>query len=151
MVMIELDSAIIPNQIYPQAIKEAVFNVEKLNYEIDFDGLPAGIYVIVVSDTLGCSLELSTLVPLDVDLFIPNIFTPNGDEFNETFYIRNLPESDVSLVISNRWGKEVYSSTSYQNNWAGEGASDGVYYYRLIIGESKPIMGWVEILRGNKP
>jgi gliding motility-associated-like protein len=78
-------------------------------------------------------------------VIIPNIFTPNGDGSNDFFEIRNLPAS-TSLSITNRWGKEVFSSSDYQNNWTAENISDGVYYYRLVA-DGEVMTGWVEILR----
>jgi gliding motility-associated-like protein len=103
-------------------------------------------------DANGCVLELVARVPLDTDLYVPNIFTPNDDGFNDTFFIRNLPiTGGAQIVISNRWGKEVYSSKDYQNNWDGGNTADGVYYYRLTIPDGTTVNGWVEILRGKKP
>ena len=78
-------------------------------------------------------------------VIIPNIFTPNGDGSNDFFEIRNLPVSS-SLSITNRWGKEVFSTSDYQNNWSAENISDGVYYYRMVA-EGEVMTGWVEILR----
>ncbi len=78
-------------------------------------------------------------------LFIPNIFSPNNDGVNDSFLIRELP-ANSSVTITNRWGKEVYSSSNYQNNWTAENIADGIYYYR-ILADGEPITGWVEILR----
>jgi gliding motility-associated-like protein len=79
------------------------------------------------------------------DLFIPNIFTPNEDGKNDTFFIRNMP-ANSKLIITNRWGKEVFSAEDYQNDWTATNIADGMYYYRLVVeGEAKT--GWVEILR----
>ncbi len=80
-------------------------------------------------------------------LFVPNIFTPNGDNSNDTFFIRNLP-ANSKLVITNRWGKQVFSSNNYQNNWTGDDVTDGVYYYQLTV-EGERYTGWVEVMRGN--
>ncbi|MBB2151401.1 DUF7507 domain-containing protein [Pedobacter gandavensis] len=66
------------------------------------------------------------------DLFIPNLFTPNGDGRNDAFEIRGLDQfPDNELVIVNRWGNEVFRTTNYQNNWTGEGLNEGTYYYLL--------------------
>lgn len=35
------------------------------------------------------------------------------------------------LTVFNRWGRVVYHSTDYQNNWDGGGLSDGTYFYVL--------------------
>jgi gliding motility-associated-like protein len=79
------------------------------------------------------------------EIFIPNIFTPNADGSNDTFFIRHLP-ANSSVFITNRWGKEVYSSSDYQNDWTADNISDGVYYFK-VVAEGKSYTGWVEILR----
>jgi gliding motility-associated-like protein len=76
------------------------------------------------------------------------VITPNGDDFNDTFFIRNLPSS-TQVIIVNRWGKEVYKSDDYKNNWDAKDVTEGVYYYRIKAGE-EVFTGWVEVLRDNK-
>lgn len=80
---------------------------------------------------------------------IPNIFTPNGDDKNQYFQIADLDlDQNNSLVIYNRWGKQVYHSKSYQNNWEAEGLADGTYFYVLYIEKRKKyIKGWVNVVR----
>jgi gliding motility-associated-like protein len=80
-------------------------------------------------------------------LVVPNIFTPNGDGFNDLLVILNLPASS-KLSITNRWGKEVYSASDYQNDWNGGDVVDGLYYYRLVV-DGDASTGWIEILRGK--
>ncbi len=77
---------------------------------------------------------------------IPNVFTPNGDQVNETFTIENLPASS-NIVIYNRWGNIVYQSDNYQNNWDGENHPDGVYYYILTMPNGETKHGTITILR----
>jgi hypothetical protein len=55
------------------------------------------------------------------------------------------------LTVSNRWGKQVYSSGAYQNNWDADGVEDGIYFYQLKPEGGEPLTGWVEVLRGVKP
>jgi gliding motility-associated-like protein len=82
---------------------------------------------------------------------VPNVYTPNNDNINETFYIENLPENS-NLIILNRWGNSVFSSTDYKNNWNGtdnngELLVDGVYTYILTLPEQEKIHGFLHILR----
>jgi hypothetical protein len=131
---------------------ERVDEVQKnanLKYEMIYKNLYPDDYTIVLTDSLGCSVQFVATVHQDFSLFIPNIFTPNGDNDNPVFFIRNIP-GNSKLVITNRWGKEVFSSNNYENNWSGEGVSDGIYYYYLKT-PSETKSGWVEVLRGNKP
>ncbi|GAB2988158.1 hypothetical protein GCM10027049_30780 [Mucilaginibacter puniceus] len=67
-------------------------------------------------------------------LNVPNIFTPNGDNVNDTFFIPGLETySDNELVIINRWGNHVYEKKDYKNDWAGQGLVEGTYYYVLRV------------------
>jgi hypothetical protein len=69
---------------------------------------------------------------------------------NDQFFIRNKP-LNAKLVITNRWGKEVYSTSDYNNDWKADGVADGIYFYRLEGTDSPSVTGWVEVLRGKKP
>ena len=85
----------------------------------------------------------------DLDYIIPNIITPNGDPYNETFFIANLNEK-TRLKIFNRYGQLVYYNDDYQNNWSGNDLTPGIYYYQIrqeletCYNEWK---GWLQIAR----
>lgn len=67
-------------------------------------------------------------------LRIPNLFTPNGDGVNDLFTIpglENYIENEITIV--NRAGNEVLKTRNYTNNWAGQGLSNGTYYYMLRV------------------
>ena len=117
------------------------------------DTLYAGVYKLSIRDARGCEKSYNITIKEDTEIWIPNVFTPNGDNFNDTFVIRNLPDPKnlkTTITIANRWGNEVFSSTDYKDHWWNGGAeSDGVYYYRLLIG-SQVYNGWVEVMRGVK-
>jgi gliding motility-associated-like protein len=139
---------------YFERFDEVVPQNSNSQFEMTYkDILPAGSYLVTVKDAAGCAYELDPiLVPVDLTIYPPNIFTPNNDGVNDVFYIRNLPEGGSSkLIITNRWGKEVYSNDDYQNNWGGDGAADGVYFYRLQISGAEPVTGWVEVMRSKAP
>jgi len=76
----------------------------------------------------------------DYDCFVPSIFTPNGDNKNDFFYIPFLSQySNSQLTIFNRWGDQVFYSDNYQNEWDGtfKGGSlpAGTYYYILNVND----------------
>jgi gliding motility-associated-like protein len=123
-------------------------NTQNLKIEYNIRNLFAGLYELKIRDALGCEKTYADIeIKVDVNIFIPNVFTPNEDGSNETFYIRNLP-TDSKVNISNRWGAEVYSSSNYQNDWNGSNNADGVYFYRIVAG-GNTFTGWVEIIRGK--
>ena len=82
-------------------------------------------------DPVVPDLEVAYSTP--VKITIPNIFTPNGDGYNDYFVIEGIEQCEKSqLVIKSMDGRIVYRSTSYQNNWDGEGLPDGVYLYYFL-------------------
>ena len=114
-----------------------------------------GNYYVAVMDQCGnMAADTSEVVVIPCEITIPNVFTPNGDGANDTFYIENLdahPNSHV--MIFNRWGNLIYEDANYQNNWTAPGVSDGVYFYivHLTDGfEPAEHHGNVHIFRLNK-
>ena len=75
----------------------------------------------------------------DVPVYeLPNVFTPNGDGFNDVFVpMRNTPDliNKVDMHIFNRWGRVVYETEDIFINWDGNASgthlpcSAGTYYY----------------------
>ncbi len=103
----------------------------------------------------GCVNKISvTTKPCDVK--VPNIITPNNDGVNDKFKIMlkgsneefflSFPNS--TLIVYNRWGTKIYESTNYQNDWDGNGAADGVYYWTLELedGDGTQMQGTVTIM-----
>jgi gliding motility-associated-like protein len=82
-------------------------------------------------------------------LRVYNVITPNSDNFNQRWVIENIelyPQHEVRIVT--RYGKEVYSSQNYQQDWDGKGLPSGVYFYYISLpGKAAPIRGWVQVLR----
>lgn len=81
------------------------------------------------------------------NLFFPNVITPNGDPLNEFFKIdERLIGSRIKIF--NRWGKEVYFSSNYQNDWNAEGQNPGTFYYILEENCSqKKLKGYIQVLK----
>lgn len=78
---------------------------------------------------------------------VPNILTPNGDQLNDVFILPGSPAGSWAVVLYNRWGREVYRSEAYQNDW-GPAAAAGLYYYYLRQPASGATQqGWVEVVR----
>lgn len=77
--------------------------------------------------------EIDIIVYPEEKFFAPNVFTPNGDNKNETFTISGVPIDEYELIIYNRWGKLIYQSNDINQPWDGKvdgkEASEGTYYY----------------------
>lgn len=72
-------------------------------------------------------------------LDIPNVFTPNSDQVNDFFEIDYSGTDAYNIVIMNRWGNVVFESDDKTIHWDGtigdSDAAEGVYYYKLSIGD----------------
>jgi len=146
-VKLELTEPLFPSQFFLLDWTEATRNDQNLKVEKSVKNLYAGVYTLQLRDDQGCEKSYLITIDFDTNVSIPNVFTPNGDGVNDVFFIRNLPQ-DARLIITNRWGNQVYSSSAYQNDWDGGSAADGVYYYRVQASE-QTFTGWVEIIRGK--
>jgi gliding motility-associated-like protein len=68
-------------------------------------------------------------------LIIPNVFTPNGDTYNDFFTVQASGITTLSAEIYNRWGSLLYKWDGIDGKWdgtyKGSLASDGVYFYLI--------------------
>lgn len=79
---------------------------------------------------------------------IPNVFTPNKDGNNDSFFLNFQYEK---TFIYNRWGMLLFESTKNDSFWDGKSSSglevpEGVYYY-VITTEDEIYKGYLELLR----
>jgi gliding motility-associated-like protein len=94
---------------------------------------------VTVTDFCG-NQEITTIEVLlkQCDVIAMNVITPNADGLNDELIFINLENyKDSKLSVFNRWGKSVYSSDNYNNDWNGGDLSDGTYYYILEVNDSK--------------
>ena len=101
-----------------------------------------GTYYLTFTDQCGqtATSKVETTV---CDTQVPNIFTPNGDGDNDTFYIKGLDGFRGSTItIFDRWGIEVFSQQDYRNDWSGKENADGVYYYIFERADGKIYTGY---------
>ncbi len=120
---------------------------------------PAGQYPITVSGAETQNYDITyisgllTIVPANIQLVIPNTFTPNGDGINDTWiisYIEYYPNATVNIF--NRYGEKVLTSIGYGVPWDGtyKGVKvpSGTYYYIIDPKNGhKPISGWIAVIR----
>lgn len=109
---------------------------------------------------VGCidSFIVDIVVDAVSELQVPNIFTPNGDGFNDLFAptIAGLREFEGSIY--NRWGRKVAELNLSNPTWDGRDPqtseiSDGVYYYVITAvgnnGQEYNIKGNVTVIQGG--
>ncbi len=74
------------------------------------------------------SIPIVKVTEEDFGIFIPNVFTPNGDGINDTFKV-SAPNCSFEMQIYNRWGEIIYSGSS----WSGGTSPEGYYIYMINI------------------
>lgn len=107
-------------------------------------------YLIRANEQGGTNNSWSNVLGFDFEhsVTIPNIITPNGDEFNQYFHIDKVElYRNAELTILDRWGKEVFHTVNYRNDWDGAGLAHGVYFYILDLKrDNKVYKGTLTIL-----
>lgn len=96
---------------------------------------------LIVQDSFGCldtafaeiSIEDEPLDTSEVNIFVPNVFTPNSDSINDYFYPELKGISSFQMMIYNRWGQKVFDTQSKEGKWNGKMSNgslcpEGVYY-----------------------
>jgi gliding motility-associated-like protein len=87
-------------------------------------------------DFLVCKCEdtIAPAVPAP-KVYLPNIFSPNGDGNNDVYYVRGTDVPMMNMKIFNRWGNLVFESGESQIGWdgsyQGKECPEGVYFYFL--------------------
>lgn len=87
-------------------------------------------------------------------MFMPDAFTPNGDNINDIFEIKALFVKDFKMRVYNRAGNIMFETEDYKTSWDGtyEGSTVpiGQYFYEIIAkdhkGESTKRIGRIEII-----
>ncbi len=108
--------------------------------------------VLTVTDTNGCiDTALKTIIVFtDSAAWIPNVFTPNGDQKNDVLNIVGVGINQIDARLFNRWGSEIYSWSTLTTGWdgkhSGKDAPAGVYYYLVKIVYNN---GKRDLLKGN--
>jgi gliding motility-associated-like protein len=118
----------------------------------------------VLTDVNGCSVTDDVLLKVDKDqiVFIPNIFTPNGDNQNDVFmiYADKGVEKVNQFFVYDRWGEIMYESYDFLPNdptygWKGQlkgkSLNSAVFVYwaevKLLDGQTVVFSGDVTLLK----
>ncbi|MFN8279920.1 MAG: gliding motility-associated C-terminal domain-containing protein [Saprospiraceae bacterium] len=121
-------------------------------------------YTVIISDQHGCNASASIDIEiLGRDVWVPNTFSPNGDNVNDFFYPIAIVGSYLevqNMSIFDRWGNKVFDREHFQpndplNGWNGtfrnQIVNPGVYAYILEIkwldGSSSKLSGDVTLTR----
>lgn len=83
-----------------------------------------------VTNEWGCVADVTSVVHIvsDVIIYAPNIFTPDGDELNQTWriYIDGIDIYDFHMTMYNRWGEPVWETYNQIAEWDGSYGPGGI-------------------------
>ncbi len=113
-------------------------------------------YTVTVS---GVNCSVSDSVRIDVNehctVFVPNVFSPNGDGQNDFLFVYGKCIQHMDLIIFDRWGNKVFETTDQDKGWDGTfmgkamNADDYVYYLNVSTYDNESIKkkGDINLLR----
>jgi gliding motility-associated-like protein len=94
---------------------------------------------LAITDNLGCiDTAFITVYVSDPDIWVPNVFTPNGDGINDIVTLPYPSFKSYNIQILNRWGNLIFELKDQTGiavwdgyGFNGELHTDGVFFYRL--------------------
>ena len=91
-------------------------------------------------DEFGCYNSSTNLINIYPTLlfYSPTIFSPNGDGDNDDFKVSVVGYNEFELIVFDRWGKRVFSTTNPEEGWDGKysngkDAPQDVYMYKAFL------------------
>jgi len=124
----------------------------------------AGILVTLIAiSEFGCADSIQVVIPYDEQeiFYVPNTFTPDGDNFNQIFtpvFYSGYDPYNFEMLIFNRWGEIVFETKNSEKGWDGSygvggvKVQDGIYTWKITYknpetDERKIAFGHVTLLR----
>jgi gliding motility-associated-like protein len=102
---------------------------------------------LTASNQFGCSSIVDTAAIAGsfvdyYDIHIPNVFTPNGDNENDAFWIETPGHLSqcLELNVFNRWGQLIFKSAGNVISWdgktsTGQDVPEGTYMFTIVLKE----------------
>jgi gliding motility-associated-like protein len=121
---------------------EFISNLETFTHEFTEDQPGTYDFELVLTNDLGCSdtAHITVVVQDDILFYVPNTFTPDGNEFNQVFQpiiTSGIDLTSYQLEIYNRWGERIFQSTNTEDYWDGtykaEKCQDGTYTWEITF------------------
>lgn len=146
-----------PDNRYQWLVDSSFISIEE---DPDYTFLDSGNHevMLIVKDQFNCAdtiVQIVRVVPL-VNVFVPNVFSPNGDRINDEFRVYATCDiENFNLKVFDRWGSIVYNSNDYRESWDGffnyeESVKSSVFVWLLeykIDGETYRETGDVTVIR----
>lgn len=137
------------------------------------DSLTSGIYTVSITDATNCleviEIELATPTDfssacLEKSIYIPNVFSPNGDDLNDNFSLHFSPVANIQIIksvqIFDRWGNLVLNRVNltpslnmmiWDGTYQNQPLNVGVFVYKidleLVTGETQILAGELTLVK----
>jgi gliding motility-associated-like protein len=100
---------------------------------------------LLVTNQYGCMDTTQELVVVEPDFafYVPNAFTPNDDDVNDSFSGKGVFIKEYEMLIFDRWGELVYETNDIDKPWDGrvnggsEMSKSDVYVYKITVTDLK--------------
>lgn len=93
------------------------------------------VYYMTATDELGCTSVDSLTVYSYPTIYVPNAFTPGGNDKNPIFYAYGRGIADFNMTIYSRWGQIIFQSDNIDDGWDGtmngSEVQTGVYIWTI--------------------
>ncbi|MBK8339208.1 MAG: gliding motility-associated C-terminal domain-containing protein [Flavobacteriales bacterium] len=105
---------------------------------------PSSMVELTITTANGCTATDTVHLLPAAHVYFPNAFTPDGDGINDVFGAVGHELSEVSFIVFDRWGAQVFASSTMGQGWDGRTANGsmaptGVYVFRFHVkGERLP-------------
>lgn len=116
--------------------------------------------MLITTTDLGCTDTVIKFLDIkdDFNVFIPNSFTPNGDNLNDIFQMKGtgIKQELFSMDVFDRWGALLFSTKDPAKGWdgtvKGQQLTEGIYIYKIKLsganGEGKKeYVGHITLIR----
>ncbi len=112
------------------------------------------LFTLSVTNEAGCKAQASVQVHVYQRIWVPDVFTPNGDGVNDVLELKGIEEyPGAEVTIYNRWGEIVYHTEGgytkpFDGRWRGEALPPGNYAYTIRPSEERPLLrGFIYLSR----
>ncbi|MBK9983406.1 MAG: gliding motility-associated C-terminal domain-containing protein [Saprospiraceae bacterium] len=119
---------IVADTIQAKMFEGEIYKIETYHFNT------SGEYLVSLVSSQGCD----SLVFLQLDyyhVYIPNIFSPNGDGINDLFSVYGVGEeiNEINLTIYDRWGNQIYAGPEWDGKHYETAVNPGVYTYMVKL------------------
>lgn len=115
---------------------ESITTTSLINQTTNYTDIGTYTVLLIASNGICQDQVTGTVIVLpypDAIIKAPNVFTPNGDNLNDEWWIDVQFGAKIDVQLFNRWGNLVLEMDEFTDKWDGKDFADGVYFYKYVI------------------